>query len=219
MTTMSTALLDSPAEAVKHGSSTDSPILLGASDCSASRSNYKTILADPPWKWKPTGDQSARGRQPVKVPYPMMDTADICALPIGDLAAPGAHLWLWTDNGHLRDGFEVMEAWGFRYLAPVTWIKPSGAGMWFVHRTQTLLFGYRSPLVMRERYRANVFEATPGAHSAKPQASYELIEAVSEPARIEIFARPWTPLFPRRDGWDVWGNEVPQDVNLVTPNA
>jgi len=35
MTTMSTALLDPPAEAVKHGSSTDSPILLGASDCCA----------------------------------------------------------------------------------------------------------------------------------------------------------------------------------------
>lgn len=36
MTMMSTALLDPPAEAVKHGSSTDSPILLGASDCSPS---------------------------------------------------------------------------------------------------------------------------------------------------------------------------------------
>lgn len=34
MTTMSTALLDPPAEAVKHGSSTDRPILSGASDCS-----------------------------------------------------------------------------------------------------------------------------------------------------------------------------------------
>ena len=40
-----------------------------------------------------------------------------------------------------------------------------------------------------------------------------------EPARIEIFARPWTPMFPKRDGWDVWGNEVPQDVALVTGNA
>jgi hypothetical protein len=33
--------------------------------------------------------------------------------------------------------------------------------------------------------------------------SYELIEAVSENPRIELFARP-----PLRDGWEAWGNEV-----------
>ena len=149
----------------------------------------------------------------------MMDTSEICALPIGELAEEGAHLWLWTDNGHLRDGFDVMEAWGFKYLAPVTWVKPSGAGMWFIHRTQTMLFGYRSPLVMKERYKPTVLLAgNPSSHSSKPNESYELIEAVSEPARIEIFARPWTQMFPRRDGWDVWGNEVPQDVELVPQN-
>ena len=36
--------------------------------------------------------------------------------------------------------------------------------------------------------------------------------------RGEFDSRPWTPMFPRRDGWDVWGNEVPQDVALVTQN-
>jgi len=40
---MSIALLDPPAEAVKHGSPTDSPILLGASDCYASSCGRVTL--------------------------------------------------------------------------------------------------------------------------------------------------------------------------------
>lgn len=181
---------------------------------------YKTILADPPWEFNGTGSRSGAGRQAIKAPYPSMTLKEICALPIGDLADDGAHLWLWTDNIHLRDGFDVMAAWGFKYLAPVTWVKPSGAGMWFVHRTQTMLFGYRKPMAMKSRFKPTVLmtDGNPSEHSAKPKESYDLIEAVSEPARVEIFARPWTPMFPRRDGWDVWGNEVPQDVVLGTQN-
>lgn len=165
-----------------------------------------------------TGRWQGRHKRPEKLPYPTMTLDEICALPIGELADEGAHLWLWTSNEYLEAGFAVMRAWGFKYLAPVTWLKPSGCGAWFIHRTQTMLFGYRSPLLMRERYKPTYFEAAARAHSAKPSACYELIEAVSEPARIEIFARPWTPMFPRRDGWDVWGNEVPQDVALGTQN-
>jgi len=201
--------------------SSDAGHSFAASGGSVSRSNYKTILADPPWehkmvnKWKTNGSRNNHA-----LPYPTMKLEEICKLPIGELAAPGAHLWLWTTNEYLEAGFQVMRAWGFKYLAPVTWVKPSGIGAWFIHRTQTLLFGYRSPLVMRERYKPTVLLAgNPEAHSAKPQESYELIEAVSQSPRIEIFARPWTPMFPRRDGWDVCGNEVPQDVVLGTQNS
>ncbi len=179
---------------------------------------YKTILADPPWKQTNTAKWSIRPNRAERLPYPTMTVEEICALPIGDLADDGCHLWLWTTNEYLEDGFKVMRAWGFKYLVPVTWVKPSGLGAWWIHRTQTMLFGYRSPLNMKERYKPTVLLANAGAHSAKPNESYDLIEAVSEPARVEIFARPWTPMFPRRDGWDVWGNEVPQDVALVTPN-
>jgi len=37
---------------------------------------------------------------------------------------------------------------------------------------------------------------------------------VSDPPRLELFARPWTPLFEARPGWDVWGNEVASDVKM-----
>ena len=179
---------------------------------------YKTILADPPWKQSLTGNWKRSPNMARALPYPTMTVDEICALPIGNLADDGCHLWLWTTNEYLEAGFAVLRAWGFKYLAPVTWEKPNGIGAWFCHRTQTMLFGYRSPLRMRAKYKPTIIHAPASHHSAKPNESYDLIESVSEPARIEIFARPWTPMFPRRDGWDVWGNEVPQDVALRTAN-
>lgn len=178
---------------------------------------YRCILADPPWAQTMTGSRDrAKGGAAARLPYPTMSLDAIKALPVGSFATPDAHLWLWTTNEFLRAGFDVMEAWGFKYLAPVHWVKPSGIGNWFAHRTQTMLFGYRQrcdfPLA---RYRPNVIETgTPTAHSAKPDETYRYIEAISPGPRLEIFARPWTPMFPKRDGWHVWGNEVECDVEL-----
>lgn len=180
---------------------------------------YQCILADPPWaqtmsnkRTRDKGGASAAG-----LPYPTMDLQAIKALPVASHAADGAHLWLWTTNEFLRAGFDVMEAWGFKYLAPIHWLKPSGIGNWFVHRSQTMLFGYKGKCSFpRERYLPNVIETSgPEAHSRKPDATYAYIERVSPGPRLELFARPWTPLFPKREGWDVWGNEVESDVSVL----
>jgi N6-adenosine-specific RNA methylase IME4 len=138
-----------------------------------------------------------------------MTVDEIAAMRVADFAMPGAHLWLWTTNQFLEAGFHVMRAWGFRYLAPITWVKPSGLGAWFVHRTQTILFGYMPPLEMRERYKPTVINANARAHSAKPDCTYDFIESVSEAPRLELFARE------QRLGWSTWGNEVPCHVDLV----
>jgi N6-adenosine-specific RNA methylase IME4 len=178
---------------------------------------YRCILADPPWAQTMTGRRSrAKGGPAAAMPYQTMSLEDIKALPVADHAAPGAHLWLWTTNEFLRAGFEVMEAWGFKYLAPIHWLKPSGIGNWFVHRTQTMLFGYRERCEFpRARYLPNVIETSqPTAHSAKPDATYGYIESVSPGPRLELFARPWTPMFPKREGWHVWGNEIVSDITL-----
>lgn len=149
--------------------------------------------------------------------YPTMTTEAICNMPVGDIAERGAHLWLWTTNQHLEDGFKVMRAWGFRYMAPITWVKPSGIGMIFVHRTQTILFGYKDfNAFNKKRCLPTVIMAgLPKRHSQKPEEAYQMIEAMSDPARLELFARPVSPMFQKRDGWDTWGNEMPNDVDLI----
>ena len=154
--------------------------------------DFRTILADPPWPFKGTGHWKRKKGYISKPPYPTMTLAEICALPVGNLAAEDCHLWLWTDNVNLHNGFHVMEAWGFKYLAPIHWIKPSGCGCWWIHRTQTMLFGYkkkcRFPLA---RFRPNLITTSrdPKRHSEKPEESYALIESVSQQSRLELFAR------------------------------
>lgn len=176
-------------------------------------SKYLTILADPPWQQPLMGKRKrAKGGMKAVLPYPTMPLEDIKRLPVSEMAEEGCHLWLWTTNAFLRAGFEVMEAWGFKYLAPIHWIKPTGCGNYVIHRTQTVLLGYRGKCRFeRKRYFPNIVSPgnDPTRHSAKPKEFYELIEAVSDSPRLELFARN------RREGWDSWGNEVNNDLSLV----
>jgi N6-adenosine-specific RNA methylase IME4 len=180
---------------------------------------YRCILIDPPWAQTMSGAyKKSRHSRPKALPYGSMALDDIKALPVGAWASDDCHLWLWTTNEFLRAGFDCMDAWGFQYLAPVHWIKPSGQGNYFIHRTQTLLFGYKRRCIFpAARYRPNIITTgDPIAHSAKPDQTYRYIEDISPGPRLEVFARPWTPLFPKREGWDVWGNEVDSDVDFLS---
>ena len=170
---------------------------------------YQTILADPPWQQSFSG--SYKKHTALKeIEYPLMSLEDIKKLQVGDFAEIGCHLWLWTTNQYLEAGFSVMRAWGFKYLAPITWVKPSGIGNYFVHRTQTVLFGYKEKcLFPAGRYKPTViFTSLPKRHSEKPDGTYDYIEAISPAPRLELFARR------KRLGWDVWGNEVESDIDL-----
>lgn len=143
--------------------------------------------------------------------YPTLSIDRLLRMPVGLLAAPGAHLWLWTTNQFLETGFHLMRAWGFKYLAPVHMVKPSGIGNWFVNRTQTMLMGYRDKCRFNgARYLPNVIPVgSVPRHSQKPEATYEYIESVSEAPRLDLFARQ------KRPGWYVWGNEVESDIELI----
>jgi len=171
---------------------------------------YQTILADPPWDMGLTGLYQTRKLRPAKLVYPVLSVEQIKTLPVQQLADVGCHLWLWVTNSHLRYGFEIIDAWGFKYLAPITWVKPSGCGNYFVHRTQHLLFAYKERCIFNKaRYKPTVFYSTiPHKHSEKPEASFELIESISPEPRLELFARR------KRFGWDCWGNEVESDIKL-----
>lgn len=174
---------------------------------------YRTIVADPPWQQPLQSGgryRSARNRRPRALPYATMSVEAIAALPVGDLAAPDAHLWLWTTNAFLDAAFDVLRAWGFTYMTTITWVKPSGAGAWFASTTQHCLFGYRERCVFPgRRYAPTHFHAAPKRHSTKPAQFYQLVEEVSAPARLELFARR------QHLGWDVWGNEVASSIEIA----
>ncbi|MCB0918297.1 MAG: S-adenosylmethionine-binding protein [Actinobacteria bacterium] len=176
---------------------------------------YRTVLADPPWRFtNRTGKVAPEHRRLDR--YDTMDLGEITALPVPDHVATDAHLYLWVPNALLPEGLQVMQAWGFRYVSNLVWAKrrkdggPDGRGVGFYFRntTELILFGVRGTLrtLPPARRQVNIIETRKREHSRKPDEQYELIEACSPGPYLEMFARYPQP------GWSVWGNEADEDV-------
>jgi N6-adenosine-specific RNA methylase IME4 len=145
-----------------------------------------------------------------------MTLDSIKALPVKDVTAKNAHLYLWVPNALLPEGMQVLEAWGFRYVSNIVWAKrrkdggPDGRGVGFYFRnvTELLLFGVKGSMrtLAPARSQVNMIETRKREHSRKPDEQYGLIEACSPGPYLEMFSRhPQT-------GWMGWGDESPEDV-------
>src|SRR5689334_23062614 len=83
---------------------------------------FATILADPPWRFQNrTGKMAPEHRRLSR--YGTMDLDEIKSLPVADVAADPAHLYLWVPNALLPEGIDVMRAWGFDYKSNIVWHK------------------------------------------------------------------------------------------------
>lgn len=176
---------------------------------------FQTILADPPWRFSNrTGKVAPEHRRLDR--YSTMELQEICDLPVADVTAKNAHLYLWVPNALLPEGLKVMESWGFRYVSNIVWAKrrkdggPDGRGVGFYFRnvTELLLFGVRGSMrtLAPARSQVNMIETRKREHSRKPDEQYPLIEACSAGPYLEMFARYPQP------GWVVWGDESQEEV-------
>jgi N6-adenosine-specific RNA methylase IME4 len=172
---------------------------------------WATIVADPPWRFvNRTGKVAPEHRRLDR--YDTMAVDEIAALPVADVAAGDAHLYLWVPNALLPAGLQVMAGWGFRYVSNLVWAKrrkdggPDGRGVGFYFRnvTELILFGVRGSLrtLPPGRRQVNMIETRKREHSRKPDESYDVIEACSPGPYLELFAR-----YPRQ-GWTAWGHEA-----------
>lgn len=163
---------------------------------------YPAIILDPPWDWRDQGAVDQFGR--TKPDYATMRLTDIEALPVPDLAEDNAHLYLWVTNYCLRDGLDLCDLWGFRYITLLTWCKPSiGVGNYFRVNTEHVIFGVRGKLpLLRNDLGTHFAAGRPGPHSAKPDEFYSIVETSSPGPWLEMFARTV------RSGWAQWGAEV-----------
>lgn len=180
--------------------------------------SYRTIVVDPPWPYsgadlRPTaGGQNARAAIRAGVafdrhqggpflPYATMSLADIATLPVPEIAAPSAHLYLWTTNKFLRPAFDVLDAWGFRYSQTLAWCKVPmglGPGPTYANTMEFVLVGKRGNLKPLRRWDTSWFDwpRMGKAHSRKPDAFLDLVEQISPGPYAELFARR------ARLGWD-----------------
>lgn len=88
-----------------------------------------------------------------------------------------------------------------------------GLGQYYRGLSEHCLFG-RTPEVLPYRKTEDgkraqgktAFVSEKGEHSEKPDQMRRWIEKVSHPPRIELFARE------HYEGWDVWGDEVSNEI-------
>jgi len=177
----------------------------------AKRERFKTVMADPPWRFQNrTGKMAPEHKRLNR--YGTMTLDDIMALPVAEIVAETAHLYLWVPNALLPEGLRVLAAWGFEYKSNLVWHKirkdggPDGRGVGFYFRntTELLLFGVRGKnarTLAPGRRQVNFIASQKREHSRKPDEQYPLIEACSPGPFLEMFARG-----PRK-GWSVWGNQ------------
>ena len=172
---------------------------------------YGAILIDPPWRFmNRTGKMAPEHRRLHR--YETMTTDEIAALPVGQLAASQAHLYLWCPNALLADGLRILEAWGFTYKTNLVWMKvrkdggPDGRGVGFYFRnvTELVLFGIKGKLrtLAPGRRQVNAIVSRKQEHSKKPDELYRIIESCSPSPYLELFARQRVP------GWTQLGDQV-----------
>jgi len=175
-------------------------------------SRFKTVLADPPWQFaNRTGKIAPEHRRLSR--YSTLSLDEIASLPVAEITAPTAHLYLWCPNALLPEGLAVMQAWGFSYKSNLVWHKVRkdggsdgrGVGFYFRNVTELILFGVRGKnarTLAPGRSQVNLLATRKREHSRKPDEQYDLIEACSAGPYLELFARGM------RESWVMWGNQA-----------
>jgi N6-adenosine-specific RNA methylase IME4 len=189
---------------------------------------YQTIVADPPWPYKAAtampireglakhrGTASGHGSSVMQ--YGSMSLVDLASLPVKDVVANNAHLYLWVTNSFMEQAYPIARAWGFKPKTIVTWVKirksdgqPSmKMGYYYRGATEHCLFCVRGKLRLYGPPAATAFFTHRSSHSVKPAEFYTMAEQQSPAPRLEMFARK------ERQGWASWGNEIQNSVELT----
>ncbi len=189
---------------------------------------YSIVYADPAWKYR----NSARGS--ASRHYHTEEFEKLAEMPVSRIAARDSVLFVWVTWPCLREGLDLIEAWGFEYRTlGFIWVKNEksgkvfwGSGWWSRANSEACLLGVRGDI---RRVSAGVHQlvetwddqedlvlrAPIGEHSAKPSEVRErIVRLMGDLPRIELFARD------RITGWDACGNDPKlggSDVGLVMP--
>lgn len=135
----------------------------------------------------------------------------------GALAEKDCVLFLWAVSPLLPEALEVMKSWGFKYkTVAFVWNKKtkngkdvSNLGRWTMGNVEVCLLGVKGKpkRVLKNIKQLVIAERT--KHSKKPSEVRErIVQLMGDVPRIELFAREET------EGWDVWGNEVKNDIDI-----
>lgn len=165
---------------------------------------FDVILADPPWRF--AANSAAKPGRSAHRHYECMRLADICALPVKQIAARDALLLMWVTAPFAHLAEDVVRAWGFRTKSQLVWVKQRiGTGYWARNQHEPLIVATRGrpPCPRPALFPTSIIPGVQREHSRKPEWVQEQVDArLPEARKLEMFARR------PRAGWVVWGNQT-----------
>lgn len=177
---------------------------------------YQIILADPPWRYNDKLDLQNEGAE---CHYPTMSIDDIRGLPVSEISDKDCILFLWVTMPMLKEGLEVINAWGFKYkTCGFCWIKTNpkahtvfkGIGRWVMGNAELCLLATKGSPQRKNKDVSQVIMSYKGKHSVKPsEVRNRIVRLMGDLLRIELFARE------RFEGWDTWGNEALNETQKI----
>ena len=169
------------------------------------RKKYQIIYADPPWMYNDKRTHKSTGMALSN--YQCMEINQIKSLPINKITNDNCVLFIWVTFPKLKEGIEVLESWGFKYITVAfVWVKLnpkndkiySGIGHWTNANAEIVLLGKKGKLSRIAKNVKQIILAHRGKHSQKPsEVRNRIIQLMGDLPRIELFAREKT------EGWDI----------------
>ena len=175
----------------------------------ATPGGYQVILSDPPWTFATYSDKG-KEKSP-EAHYACMSIEDICALPVAEITAPDAALFLWCTWPTIFEAKRVIDAWGFKYSGLAwEWLKWNpdtdkfsfGCGYGTRKNVEPVLLARKGKPTLKSRSVRDMLFSPRREHSRKPEEQYERIESMYDGPYLEMFARH------QRPGWTSWGNDT-----------
>lgn len=180
--------------------------------------HYRAVHIDPNWLYE-TYSEKGDGRGAVQH-YKVATVDEIAKLPLPDILAKDATVFMWTIDTHLEHALALLKAWGLRYKTiGFYWAKTNKDGSFFTGLGHWTRANPETCWELEQPVERS-FLATTGhpkrnakdvrrlivsprrEHSRKPDEIFERIERLVDGPYIDIFGRQSRP------GWTVWGDEA-----------
>lgn len=200
---------------------------------------FSLIYADPPWQYKNQATRAATNNH-----YQTMQLQELKSLNIKSIAEKNSILVMWYTAAFSRQAEALATCWGFdiKTMKLFTWVKLNkryidninkqlkksgvscaddvlnlisgqtkfGLGNYTRANTEDCLIAIRGEGLPRQNKSVSqVIYAPISKHSEKPHEARVRLESLyGDVNRVELFARN------SFDGWDAWGNECDNTIEL-----
>lgn len=171
---------------------------------------FGCIVADPPWSFRTWSGKRMTPHRTENDHYSTMTKLELQALPVADVCAKDATLFMWVVDSHLHEAIELGRAWGFEYKTRAfVWVKTTRGGFpkismgyWTRKQTEECLLFTRGKPKRRDKGVRQLITSPRREHSRKPDEIYRRVQRLVDGPYLEMFARQAWP------GWAAWGNDV-----------